>query len=80
MAGRIHIHSLREFFCANVNFKAKPREAVGKEDDPYFDVVTGFKSKCAIIYINHVELTKESSRQEDAGVTNCTDLDFSISL
>ena len=54
--GRIRIQSLRGFFCTNVHFEAKPRKVVREEGDPFLYVGTGFKDKCAVIYINHVEL------------------------
>ena len=54
-AGRLHIQSLRDFFCDNVNFEAKPSEVVGEEGDPYFDVGPGLKNKFAVVYIEDAE-------------------------
>ena len=50
-AGKIRIQSSMIFFCANVYFKAKPSEVVGKDGGPYFGVGTGLKKMCHNIHI-----------------------------
>ena len=50
--GRKNMHSGFEwFFCAKVDFETKLSEVVREEGDPFFDVGTGFKDKCAVIFI-----------------------------
>ena len=55
------------FFCADLNFEAKPSEVVGKKGDTSFDVSLGFKNKCAVIYIDNAEYIKGFFRREGSG-------------
>ena len=57
-AGKTCIQYSMFFFCANVHFEAKPSEVIKMEGDPSFELVTEFKKKCAIVYIEHVEYIK----------------------
>ena len=41
---------------------------VGKEGDHFFDGGPGFKNKCAVIYIEHVEYIQESTIREGDGL------------
>ena len=58
--GRNNAHSVFEgfFFCSNMHFKAKLREVVREEGDPFFNFGPGFKDKYIAIYINHAEYIK----------------------